>query len=436
MKGSIRSRIASCTACLTLIALPACDVLDVENPNNLVQDDLGSPTAAASLANGSLATTTRALGYLTALSATASDEVTWIGSRDGWGQLNDGKFGDPRNEFTDAAFPFIGEARWMADEALSLIDGFVADDPGNATLTEQQARANLHAAMIYVFIAEAYDDFVFSNRQEPGVPLGDAGMVGLFDQAIARLITAQDLTANPVLEARAQAVLVRARYSKAVWQSLKPTLNTGTLVADADVAAEAEDLLAMVEDSWAYTLAYVTNPTTDDQNNFANWLNNRSELQFGSRYIETDPAEPSANLGTKLRDPISGEADPVLAAAITAFEAGGDWSGMTVGSAREALLVLAEVSLAAGDDAAFSDHINRLRALDGLPEYSGQVDATDLLIHSRQVNLYLQNRRLADLYRFGLESDEWDPGTSATDAPGTFFPIAQTEIEANPNVSG
>ena len=417
--------------------LPACDLLDVENPNNLVQDDLENPAAANAIANGALATTSRAVGYLTALSGTSSDEVTWIGSRDGWGQLNEGKFGDPRNEFTDAAFPFMGEARWMADEALRLIDGFVADNPSDASLVEEQARANLYSAMMYTFLGEAYDDFVFSDRQESGNPLGEAGMATLFDDAVTRLTTAIALTTDPDMSTQALAMRVRAQYARAVWNQLKPSVTTMTLVNDAGMVADATELLTRVNDDWRFQLGYVQNPTTDDQNNFSVWLNNRSELQFGDLYIDTDPAEPSENLGTKLRDPIDDIPDPALDQIITEFEAGGDWSNMTVMSAREALLVLAEAALADGDQAGFTTFVNRVRALyPDLSPYSGQIPAEDLLIHMRRTNLYLQNRRLADMYRFEAESDNWQPGTAAVTDPGTFFPIAQTEIDANPNVTG
>ena len=421
---------------VALAGLTGCDLLDVENPNNLVQEDIEDPAAANAIANGALATTTRALGYLTALSGTSSDEVTWIGSRDGWGQLNEGKFGDPRNEFTDAAFPFMGEARWMADEAKALIDGFTAEDPSNADLMDEQARANLYSAMIYTFLAESYDNFVFSNRQEPGMPLGETGMVTLFDDAVSRLGDAMSLTSDPDVELQALAVRVRAQYARAVWNQLKPSASTGVLVNDPGATADAMELLNRVNDDWRFQLDFVQNPTVDDRNNFANWLNNRSELAFGDRYITTDPAEPSENLGTKLEDPIDNIADPALDQIITEFEAGTDWSSLTVMSAREALLVLAEASLADGDQATATTYINRVRALyPDLSPFSGQIPAEDMLVHMRQTNLYLQNRRLADMYRFGIESDNWLPGTEAMTNPGTFFPIAQTEIDANPNVN-
>ena len=57
-----------------------------------------------------------------------------------------------------------------------------------------------------------------------------------------------------------------------------------------------------------------------------------------------------------------------------------------------------------------------------------------MLQYERQVNLFLQNRRLQDLYRFGIRADVWQtsPPTQAVSAAGTTFPITQVELLANP----
>jgi hypothetical protein len=95
-------------------------------------------------------------------------------------------------------------------------------------------------------------------------------------------------------------------------------------------------------------------------------------------------------------------------------------------------LILAEAALAGNGNLDFETQINNLRALDELPSYTGQVDAQDLLEQSREVNLFLQGRRLADHYRFGDPAAQWGGNR---DDPGTFFPITLTEIRANPNLS-
>ena len=72
--------------------------------------------------------------------------------------------------------------------------------------------------------------------------------------------------------------------------------------------------------------------------------------------------------------------------------------------------------------------------MDGLTAYSGQIDAQAMLLHTRRVNLFLQGRRLSDHYRFASPSEYWISTSVATTAPGEFFPITISEIQANPNI--
>jgi hypothetical protein len=96
-------------------------------------------------------------------------------------------------------------------------------------------------------------------------------------------------------------------------------------------------------------------------------------------------------------------------------------------------LILAEDALVRGDNAAFSTHINAARAWGGLSDWTAGsgVSQEDILIHERQVNLFIMGRRLNDMYRFDIESDMWEPASTAASAPGTFFPITKSEIDAN-----
>ena len=149
-----------------LCSVAGCGILDVENPNNLIEEDLGNPAAAESMVNGVEAAVTRALGFITAPYSVATDECTWVGSRDAWGQLDAGAIDFPGNEFTDQAFPYVGEARWMADDFKVRLENFGGS---SAAL----ARLNLYHAIIYTTIADMFDDFVIgSERTEPSPPVG------------------------------------------------------------------------------------------------------------------------------------------------------------------------------------------------------------------------------------------------------------------------
>jgi hypothetical protein len=51
------------------------------------------------------------------------------------------------------------------------------------------------------------------------------------------------------------------------------------------------------------------------------------------------------------------------------------------------------------------------------------------------VTLFLQGRRLNDMYRFGIVDPEWSPQSDAALCPGSQFPIVDAERQTNPNVA-
>src|ERR1044071_1399699 len=82
-----------------VIALAACSsLLDVKNPNNVNQSDLSNPASATSQANGVQASVGRAWGQILTPYSLATDELTWIGSRDAWQSLDQGTISEPTNE--------------------------------------------------------------------------------------------------------------------------------------------------------------------------------------------------------------------------------------------------------------------------------------------------------------------------------------------------
>jgi len=95
-------------------------------------------------------------------------------------------------------------------------------------------------------------------------------------------------------------------------------------------------------------------------------------------------------------------------------------------------LIVAEAALASGDMDGFTNHINMIReGLDGLTAYSGQIPAIEMLQHERRVNLFVQYKRLQDMYRFGVQSMNWLSGSPSATTPGLMLPITRIEILAN-----
>ncbi len=411
------------------------DLLDVENPNQLVQEDLETPAAAGALANGALATVTSAFGNMTLIHGAASDELQFVGSRDAWVQLQEGDLRDPANEFTDGAWPSVNQGRWMADEAVRLLQEF--DDQGFLADRTVLARSRLYSAMIYTQVADLWEDFVISDRIEAGPPIGSENMRQMYDQAVQNLDAALPIAQEAgalELQARILAQRARTKHARGVWDLMNPpgSVPGNPLVHDPGAVSDAQAALAMVDEDWKFRLTFSSATVS---NAWGGWVNERLELRVSDPYVI--PGEEDKTVASiRLEDPIDGVPDPALADIV--FEAVGarNFTPVTVVSARELHLILAESALAQNDMGGFTTHINAVRSRDGLTPFTGQMDALELLQHTRRTNLFNTGRRLMDHYRFGEPSFLWRSGQEAVTRPGTLFPITSIERRSNCHILG
>jgi hypothetical protein len=361
-----------------------------------------------------------------------------VGSREYWNLLDVGDIGDPLNEYTDGMYPYVSQARWMANYVLPKLEGY--DKAGSLRNRADLAQAYFLAGTIYTMIGESYEDFVItSDRTANGAPIGEANMRVLFDSATTYLgkgLTIAQALNNSPLQARILGMRARARWSRAVWGSLRAPRGfpANPLINDAGANADAAAALtAMGANSFRYRFDVVA------QNN-GGWfstggeMNSRLEIRAGSRYVNvttagTRPLDGIA--GIKLVDPITGQPDPATAKNIDECCRLSSTVnvGWTATSAKEMLLILAEAGLAAGNTAEFTTRINALRAVDGLPAWAGSPSAQAMLSHSRAVSLFLQGRRLHDHYRFQERADRW---VATRGLRPCFFPISYNERQQNP----
>lgn len=405
---------------LTSFALIGCS-LDVDNPNSLLEKDLGDPSAAGALANGGWNTTLNGIGYIMIANAVATDEVVWTGSRDAWRQLDKGGMTNVYNEFVDGAWPYITEGRWMSDKAVFLLQELGADLPDDQDLV----RAYLTAAMVRVFIADMFDDFVYSDKTEAGNAIGAANMSNMYDEATALLGKAAAIATgdNPVKVAGLKA---RVAHAKAVWGKNNP-VNTSSPYVSAG-ASEATAALALMDGDYKWRMIF--SPSTVS-NNMSWQINGRLEMD-----LVDSPAHDNTKGGDPIpNDPVTGTSDTRFAAEEAVFRTdygGTDYAPVTIVSAREMHLIIAESKKAGGDDAGCITELNKIRDIDGLANYTSE-DAGTALQHERRANLFLQGRRLQDMYRFGATSIMWDAVEKSP--AGSFFPIPIREIRANPNIT-
>ena len=409
-----------------VVALGACaSILDVKNPNNVPESALENPASADAQANGVLAETVLMLSAITVPYSVATDELDWIGSRDAWLDLETGGLGNFLNEFTDGAFPSVGTARYLADQAIANLEAF--DKAGRLVNRQSLARAYLYGAVVYASIADMYDDFAFSSKTVPAAPVGRANMNKLYDTAIGYLDKALVVATATADRYNITAYRARVKHAKGVWGKISPkgAVNTANpLVNDAGAVADANAAIAISGGDAKFNL--VNNLEATAGINIWFEVNGRNEHRVGAAY-------------TNLKDPISGATDPTSTASLAAFKAFGTQSGthwMT--SNRELRLILAEAALAAGNTAEFTTQVNAVRALDGKPAYAAQIPTQQMLVYERQAQLWLMRRRLADMYRFGVTDPKWTNNPnfeSAFSSKGLLFPIPNVERLGNPCIA-
>jgi hypothetical protein len=302
------------------------------------------------------------------------------------------------------------------------------------------AQAYYLAATIYTMIGENYEDFIIaSDRTANGAPIGEANMRVMFDSALVytgKGISIATTLNNQPLRARLLGMQARTKWSRAVWGTLRAPRGfpANPLINDAGANADATAALAaMGANSFRYRFDVIAQ-------NSGGWfstgseMNSRLEIRAGNRYIVpnaagTRPVDGPA--GISMRDPVTGEVDPVTIANINECCRLSSTVnvGWTATSAKEMLLILAEAALARGDNTEFASRINAVRAVDGLPAWTGTPAARDILIHERQVSLFLQARRLTDHYRFQFRADRW---VATRGLRPCFFPISYNERQQNP----
>lgn len=433
---------APVTILATCLALSACGLLDVNNPNDLVEESISRPEAAIAVVNGAQSLVAGGVGVIWTPIEVVGDNFTWIGSRDAWGSLDQGFISDPSNEWSDGAYPGIAQARWMSDKAVSILEANVAEDP---SFGPELARAHLYAGLVHMVIGETMNNFTQSDKRESGPPVGPDQMYTMLDEAITHLDAAVSGGDDDVKLA-ALAVRARAKQSRAIWDKIKPTPNTADPLAKAAGAVtDAQAVLALVGGAdWSYDLEYSASTNANYSDGFANNIvgevNSRKEIQVDKSLVAFTPANDIDHI--TIMDPIDNIVDPAFVLRLNVFK-GGDWETAhdqyapnTIASSRLMHLIIAEDALANGDDATFTSEINAIRAMDGLTPYSGQVPAMDLLRHERRVNTFGMGLRLPDMYRFGVKAAEWTSVSDAFKAPGTLLPITLVEVRANCYLNG
>lgn len=392
-----------------VIAASACD-LTVSNPGPVADEALDDAAAHQALVNGMGRALSRALGYIAYTSAVASNEVVSAGHR------NPAQLGiTPRQavgilapdlEESNDHWRFAQQARWVAEDGVRRIRESLGTEFEKSALA---AQALVQVGFANRLLGENMCEAVFDGGPiEPRIKYFERAEAA-FTEAIA------------VAGAAANAPLVNAalagRASVRAWQG-----NWAGVVADAERVPSGfvQRTLYSSTEIEMYNRIFAANVTTARAHSVAGTFFDAYYKATGDKRTpwSTDPAFPK------------GTAD-VLWYFQTKFTSRG--APVNLASGREMRLLRAEASLRAGDWQSALSAINSLRIEAGVATVAatGTAETWTMLGRERSIELWLEGRRLGDLFRFKRDAV---PGSfeNMTDRD-TCFPIGVSELDANPN---
>lgn len=393
-----------------LVATIACD-LTVSNPGPVADAALDNAAAHQALVNGMGRSLSRALGYIAYTSAVASREIVSAGHR------NPAQLGiTPRQavgilapdlEESNDHWRFGQQARWVAEDGARRMRASLGAEFDKSGLA---AQALVHAGFANRLLGENMCHAVFDGGPiEPRMKYFERAEV-----AFTEAITVAGAAGNAPLVNAALA----GRASARAWQG-----NWAGVVADAERVPSSfvyRTLYSSTEIEM-YNRLFAANVTTARAHSVVGTFFDGYFKATGDKRTpwSTDPAFPK------------GTAD-VLWYFQTKFPSRG--APVNLASGREMKLLKAEASLRASDWQAALAAVNALRTEAGMTTVnaSGIGETWTMLGRERSIELWLEGRRLGDLFRFRRD----DVPGSLEDMTGrdTCFPIGVSELDANPNL--
>lgn len=390
-------------------SMTACDT-SVTNPGPVSDDQLDKEVALPAVVNGMARALARALNYIAFTGGGASREI--VASSEG------GFFGitlreqqgilDPAIDETNDHWLYAQQARWVAEDGVRRMRATLGDRFAGSALAAQ--------ALVHVG---------YANRL-----LGENMCVGVIDSG--------PIEPRTVYFERAQSAFTEAI---GVARTASDTqLESAARAGRAAVRIWLGDWAGAVSDASLVPLGFVYQAHYSaielDQYNRIYWANanqpyrNHSVIgTFVELYYQAsgDPRTP-----WKKNPAIPNGTANVPWYFETKFDRRD--SPINLASGREMRLIIAESLLQSGDWQGSLAEINQLRISIGVAPWtaSGADETWAVLRRERGIELWLEGRRVGDLYRWYAAGRPGDAADTIGRHP--CFPIGQTELTSNPNL--
>ena len=388
-----------------VMAVSGCgDLLDVESPGRIGDEDLGSRDAIPGMVVGMKFDMSQAVDGGLELISMASLELFHGGSY-GWAEIPRGTIEDDDSSPWNSA----QQARWVAEQGVVRIQEIL--DPDEYSRSANAAEANVWAGYANRFLGEVFCSSVIDGGPEVDHAQHFERAEGYFTEAlqIAQTGTRTDLTNA----ARAGRASVRA------WQG-----DWSGAVADAEQVPVAFEWLAELDTELRNEVTYETHT--------------RYEYTVWGTLFEDHPDDPRApwrvvfNADGSVANGANGSTPHYQQLKYTDRA-----DDIPLAKGTEMLVLRAEAALRNNDIARAYELMNEARAfyeMDPLPVASNLEDAWDDLHYERLATNWIEGRALWDYRRWSQESGPANNDDLA--GRDLCWPIPESEKDANPNFRG
>jgi hypothetical protein len=389
---------------LILLSWGCKDILNVENPNQITDDDLNVDTAIPAIVAGVAADFSIQYEWTIICSGLLSNELIHIGSFPTFREMYLGEVSD-ENITLNNWFGYSHRARWVAENGIKRIISIVGKDSADKMI--EVAMLHIYAGYSNIMIADMWDGTPIDGG--PIVPRSE-----VYDRAINHFTQAINMIGNIP--------------DGATFKNGHQTLDKNTVKAIAylgraraklfkgDLPGAYQDVsdVSMFQDL-RFDAVYSEN--SDRENNLVYiYAYDRPEVAVGPRHqIKGDPRVPVQDPSESGKGYWRQTKYPSRAADIPLAE----W--------QEAALIRAEYFHSQGDISSALAEINSIRNAAGLSDttVSDLGALLELIKEERKREFFLEGVYLQDLRRF---NDPFLQGRMS------FFPIPKNEKDANPNI--
>jgi starch-binding outer membrane protein, SusD/RagB family len=400
------------------------DLFEVTNPGPIQESFLDDPLAHRATVNGMGRALAQGLNWLGYTGAAVTREVHPAGSTGSFGITNEWAAGilSPDDRALNVHWEQASRARWLAESGVARMRA-----PGAAAIDTLLGRGQLWAGYANRLLGEHYCQAVIDGGALQPRTVFFERAEGYFTDAI------QNTTGNVRLAAYAGRASVRVHLNK--W---------------AEAVADAQQVTAI---GFELRIPYFS-VGSDDQRNRIAWA--AQGTPYKAHTLWNTPYE---FYGQSNESP---SGDPRVSYSYTAGEVGdaaitccgqvpfkrqrkyaNDAASMRLSSGAEMRLIEAEAALIAGNWQGAMILINAVRAAANVPAVTAASadEAWTRLKRERGIELWLEGRRLGDLYRWNAANRpgeyhdlETPGGGSHLTAQNLCFPVPPSERETNPNI--